>query len=297
MKLHETIPYSLKQLLRTPLKLVLYFALPLLAAAFLCLGLNLYQYASDNLDAVYNAFDIVAVPSFKGNINSSGEICDDINDPDYIGLFSCEAKDYDLSALTALDGVVSYDIRNQFGAYVSNGGAKLCRAAHKWNVYENDMASVVCFSTAISEPSICNANSGVKFPAHIKWAAANQSDSPASVVKTFGMVNNTEQTFILEPGKDYIALLNRWDGLGTDIYHLKDYSEDPEAGSFFMSRRRVNTYTGKRALLPSWRHLMSFPLWMFRFRHWWNIMMAFGRRSRGTISARRQKRWSIPAMP
>ena len=63
MKLHETIPYSLKQLLRTPMKIVLYFVLPLLAAAFLCLGLNLYQYASSNLNAVYTTFDVTAPAS------------------------------------------------------------------------------------------------------------------------------------------------------------------------------------------------------------------------------------------
>lgn len=125
MKLHETIPYSLKQLLRTPMKIVLYFVLPLLAAAFLCLGLNLYQYASSNLNAVYTTFDVTAVPSFKANIDSYGKLCDTTANTDYVGFFSCEAKDYDILPLTRLEGVTDYDIRNRFGAYVSNASAKM----------------------------------------------------------------------------------------------------------------------------------------------------------------------------
>lgn len=84
------------------------------------MGLKLYQYASDNLDAVYNAFDNTAIPDFKGNINSVGELCEDIKSNDYIGYYSCQAENYDLIPLTQLEGVIDYDIRNQFGTFMAN---------------------------------------------------------------------------------------------------------------------------------------------------------------------------------
>ncbi len=182
MRRTNLVSFSLKQLFRTPLKLVLYFVLPALVAAFLCLGLNLYQYASDNLDAVYNAFEIVAVPDFTANINSQGALCDDMTAEDYVGFFSCEAENYDLTPLTQLEGVTGYDVRNQFGAYVSGEGAKMFQHVNFWNFFENYRASVICFSVASSEPRIFEAGTSIDLPAYVKWAAADESDAPEAVL-------------------------------------------------------------------------------------------------------------------
>ena len=50
------------------------------------------------------------------------------------------------------------------------------------------------------------------------------------------MANRTEQTFILEPGKEYIALLDRWHGLGTDVYHLLDLNDESASSFFYVSK-------------------------------------------------------------
>ncbi len=242
MKLRNLTHFSFKQLLRTPIKLVLYIMLPALVSAFLCLGLNLRQYAADNLDAVYNAFEIVAVPDFTANINSQGALCDDMTAEDYVGFFSCEAENYDLTQLSQLEGVTNYDVRNQFGAYVANEGAKLYQNTWCWNIHENYRAAVFCFSIAKSEPCVFEAKTSIELPVYVKWAAADDSDAPESVLRNLGMANNTEQTFILEPGKEYIALLNRWHGLGTDVYHLADLKDEAVSSFFYVSKNGEYVY-------------------------------------------------------
>ncbi len=235
MKLHETIPYSLKQLLRTPMKIVLYFVLPLLVAAFLCLGLNLYQYASSNLNAVYTAFDVTALPSFRGNLNTYGELCEDLADPEYAGYFLCEAENYDLTPLTQLEGVMDYDIRNQFGAYVSNASAKLFSVNASWagNAYGN--ATVICFTLATSQETVIPKREGkvlgqANIPVYVKWAAARVSDSPESVVQTLTIRNGYEREFVLEPEKEYVAILGEMHNTAYDMYHLPQiFSSIPAA--------------------------------------------------------------------
>ena len=223
MKLHETIPYSLKQLFRTPVKLVLYFALPALVGAFLCLGLNLYQYADRNLNAIYNAFDIIAIPDFKGNINTRGELCEDTTASDYVGYYACEAEDYDITPLTQLDGVTSYDIRNQFGAYVTGASSALQQMTiHLSFQYEYYHSIVICFTPAKSEPCILEPYEEVNMPVYIRWAAARDSDSPESVTKVLVFHNGTKETYTFEPGKDYIAVLTWQHGSGKDVYHISE---------------------------------------------------------------------------
>ncbi len=257
--------FSMKQFLRTPGKMSLHFALFAATAMFLCLGLNLHQYAAENLDAVYNAFDITAVPDFKGNINSVGEMCEDINSNDYIGYYSCQAENYDLLPLTQLEGVIDYDIRNQFGAYVSNASAKMFRACTNFSIKEYNRAKVICFTPASSQGATIPTKGDAYIPVYVKWAAARESDSPESVIQQLKIRNYYEQEYTLEPGKEYIAVLGYFCGAGEDVYHLTD---DPEGNVRF----RVSS-NGVYYMEDTWHSRLPFSWFTENYDGFWQTEM------------------------
>ena len=213
---------SWKQLLRTPLKLVLYFALPALVGAFLCLGLNLYQYASANLSAVYTAFSVTAIPDFKGTINSDGELYGRSINDDLIGYYACEAENYDITPLTQLEGVIDYDVRNQFGAYIANASSALARASIRNSGNDGMSSTVISFVLAGNETFTIPKSEKVNIPAYVNWAAGNDSDASPSVQRSLTVHNITEQEYTLEPATEYIMILTD-QTLGWELYHLAEY--------------------------------------------------------------------------
>ena len=63
---------SLKQTLRTPIKLLSYFLVNALAAALLCVGLNMERSAQYNLSAAEKCFTTIAVPTFYADSTVDG---------------------------------------------------------------------------------------------------------------------------------------------------------------------------------------------------------------------------------
>ena len=76
---------SLKQTMRTPVKLVAYFLITALVVAFLCVGLNLRKQSEINIAAADAAFTTVAIPDFKAHMDYKGNLCTDTSFFDYEG--------------------------------------------------------------------------------------------------------------------------------------------------------------------------------------------------------------------
>ena len=74
---------SLKQTLRTPVKLVAYFLITALVAAFLCVGLNLYQKSEENIVAAEDCFTTIAMPEAYAEMTRGGTLMREFTEEDY----------------------------------------------------------------------------------------------------------------------------------------------------------------------------------------------------------------------
>ena len=57
---------SFRQARRAPVRMILCFVLMALVCAFLTLGLNLRTSTQQNLEAIYDSYEVIAVPFFQG---------------------------------------------------------------------------------------------------------------------------------------------------------------------------------------------------------------------------------------
>lgn len=108
---------SLRQTLRTPVRSIAVLLVAALLCALLTVGLNLRSSAEQGLDQIRGAFDVVAYPSFHGDINALGQLASP-TDPDYIGYLPCAAPDYDWSPILEAPGVKDVETWGRYGAYV-----------------------------------------------------------------------------------------------------------------------------------------------------------------------------------
>ena len=129
---------SLKQTLRMPVKLLSYFLVNALAAALLCVGLNMERSAQDNLAAAEDCFTTIAVPE----IWKLKSLLPDLTAEELIEYWNPETNtievppekmkavplpdwateaEYDLAPLRDAPGVMRIDLRGRFGAYVNTG--------------------------------------------------------------------------------------------------------------------------------------------------------------------------------
>ena len=110
---------SFRQARRAPVRMILCFVLMALVCAFLTLGLNLRASTEQNLKDIYDSYEVIAVPSFQAYVNRRGKLAEMGS---HEGYWPCAAEDYDLTPILNAAGVERVDVRNRFGAYVSNAG-------------------------------------------------------------------------------------------------------------------------------------------------------------------------------
>ena len=145
---------SLKQTLRTPVKLVAYFLITALVAAFLCVGLNLYQKSEENIAAAEDCFTTIAVPEAYAEMTRGGTLMREFTEEDYApflltdeqianmglpagtkayGSFPPELQpagytvayptetELEFEKLEEPDGIMQAELGGRFGAMVKNG--------------------------------------------------------------------------------------------------------------------------------------------------------------------------------
>ena len=128
---------SLKQTLRTPVKLIAYFLVTALAAASFCVGLNQETSAQNNFAAAEESFTTVAVPTLYADSTPDGYLYHALEPEEfqkliskytmkymprkyfYSGYKAVASSEYDLSSIRSAIGVESIDVCGRFGAYVN----------------------------------------------------------------------------------------------------------------------------------------------------------------------------------
>ena len=220
---------SLKQTLRTPVKLIAYFLVTAFVTAFLCVGLNLRTHSKANIAAADAAFTTIAIPEFQAHLDYEGKLCREITSPLYEAYGPCPAPEYDLSPIRNAPGVEQIDVRGCFGARV-NGTEPLQR-------YQSDFMEagifedVITFTINAEEPviiypmlpqmlsiTVLSSAAGVEpeaFMNPLELTSSIQShmlqDMPfpgqaAQPSPPFEMgTEEGDGSFYLEPGKKYIA--------------------------------------------------------------------------------------------
>lgn len=197
---------SMRQARRAPVRMILCFALMALVCAFLTLGLNLRASTEQNLESIYDSYEVIAVPSFQGYVTRRGLPAET---GDHAGYWPCAAEDYDLTPILNAAGVKSIDVRNRFGAYVRNEGFE--RGAAYSTPRARRMNDVIRFIYQGSEPvtlQVLNRQYETEkytdLPLKVLWSASGypvETAYPESIPT--GLISGMPVT--LEPGKEYIA--------------------------------------------------------------------------------------------
>lgn len=231
---------GIRQSFRAPVRLIASFLVMVLVCAFLTVGLNLRKTALNNLQLLNEEFDVVAIPTFKGSVDSEGRLTTDTKG-DYQGFMTIPAHGFDLSVFENTAGVKDVLVHRQFGAYLPNVTDLLPGDAGTRNNRD-----VFIFTYLGEEPmTISKGRSSKNAPVpeiSLDWSARGYDQLPVGIVDRpgredkgigffssvdFYLLNSRwpevledlgleemwpvaetgfrEQTFILQPGMRYIA--------------------------------------------------------------------------------------------
>ena len=238
---------SLKQLFRAPVKLIVYFLIAALAAALLCVGLNLEANAQRNVAAAEACFTTVAIPEVWGNMNAAGTLQQGFTQEDYAPYLDdplslppemifrgyvpalIPETEYDLTSIREASGVEGIDVRGRFGARV-NGGNNLLYGLDP-NCYpcaEDVIVFAVNAPETLTVPTVAGrlgVIEGTVIPLTVEFSAnplfrygdtlalINQIDADmlldeAGMPQAFALGTEAgDGSFYLEPGKRYIATI------------------------------------------------------------------------------------------
>lgn len=248
---------GIRQIFRAPVRLIASFLVVALVCAFLTVGINLRQNARDNLQLLNEEFDVVAIPTFKGSVDSAGRLTADTKGG-YQGYMTVPAYDFDLSVFEGATGVKDVLVHRQFGAWLPNVTDLLPGDAGTRNDHD-----VFIFTYLGEQPmAIGEGKSSSDAPVpeiSLDWSARGYDglpvhifDHPRRADTGIGFYNNVdyyllnmrwpevlaelgleemwpaadtgfrEQTFVLQPGQQYIAcgewmLTRHYDGNGNYV--------------------------------------------------------------------------------
>lgn len=108
----------LRQMLRKPMRTLLYVLVLILLTAFFCMSLNLYNNSQHNIELAADTYTTIAVMELYADVDSYGNLIEDISTAeDYAGYHSLTVSDYDLTPIVNAPSVIKYDLRARYGAY------------------------------------------------------------------------------------------------------------------------------------------------------------------------------------
>lgn len=221
------VKVSFRQCIRTPLRLVSNFLVMTLVCAFLSVSLNLRQTAHSNIQLLNEEFDVVAIPTFKGLVNASGQLVQDTSG--YYRYKEAQAEDFDLSILRDAPGVKNVLIHKQLGAYLNSD-----ESLYPGSSTVRNTDDVFIFTYNGTEPATFATRKQQAAKITLEWSARGYHELPTvrSTLKIYNTVGpyevqyrwpeviadlgladmwpeNEEGTqtgaFILQPGQRYIA--------------------------------------------------------------------------------------------
>lgn len=198
---------SFRQARRAPVRMILCFVLMALVCTFLTLGLNLRTSTQQNLEAIYDSYEVIAVPFFQGYVTRRGKLTEMGS---HEGYWPCAAENYDLTPIQQATGVESVDVRNRFGAYVSNKGFE--RGLGVSRPRTRSLQDVIRFVYDGEEPLTLDIverrdhDSMTTLRLTVTWSASGYSLEKA-YPKALPVSKRHGQPITLEPGKEYIATI------------------------------------------------------------------------------------------
>ncbi|MBR5536587.1 MAG: ABC transporter permease [Clostridia bacterium] len=242
---------SMRQARRAPVRMILCFALMALVCAFLTLGLNLRASTEKNLEAIYDSYEVIAVPSFQGYVTRRGLPADM---GDHAGYWPCAAEDYDLTPILNAAGVKSIDVRNRFGAYVHNEGFERGAAYSKPHAkgFEDVIRFVFNGTESVTLESIEHYDSEAMttLPLTVTWSAAGYPVSH-TYATSLPVAKHSGSAITLDPGKEYIATVN------AGSYRLGDTTDKTKVYSLWLDisshQKELYAYYDGGAHWESWR--------------------------------------------
>jgi ABC-type antimicrobial peptide transport system permease subunit len=107
----------LKQTRRSTKRLALQLVLLCAVTVFFVVSLNLYCNSRSNLLAVEDAYKTIATMEIYGDVNKKGELVNP-GDETFVGRYLLSPEDFDLSTVLNLPGVIGYDLRPRYVAYL-----------------------------------------------------------------------------------------------------------------------------------------------------------------------------------
>ncbi len=99
-------------------KTILYLLLLVVATAFFAASVNLYQNSITNLEKAEDTYSTLVVTELYGEIDKYGNIVER-NSEEHIGYRSVAVDGYDFSKIIDSEAIESWDIRTQYGAYIT----------------------------------------------------------------------------------------------------------------------------------------------------------------------------------
>ena len=112
-----SIRIFLKQTCRSTKRLVLQLVLLCTTVTFFVVSLNLYANSRQNLIAVESAYTTMATMEIYGDVNATGDLVNPSVE-DYVGRYLLSPDDFDLASILELPGVIGYDLRQRYAAYL-----------------------------------------------------------------------------------------------------------------------------------------------------------------------------------
>ncbi len=220
---------SIRQGRRAAVRIILCFLLMALVCAFLTIGLNLRASTEQNLAAIYESYEVIAVPDFQAYVTRSGKLATAGN---HAGYWPCEAVDYDLTPILQATGVESIDVRNRFGAYVGNEGFERGFTYAVAPLHYSDVIRFVYEGAQSVQLSSEQSDPLPQFPIRVVWSAAGipVENYPINVELEFD--RHVDVDILLEPGETYIASLDsNYYSFGATVekVHIKNFRLDVSA--------------------------------------------------------------------
>jgi len=229
---------GIKQSFRAPVRMLAVLLIATLICGFLSIGLNLRQAAQENIQLLKEEFDVVALPTFRGSLDYSGNLTLDTTGR-YAGFLMTYAQNFDKSVFENATGVKDVLIHKQVGVFVEgdqvlpgsvsrrnnhdvfiftytgNKPAEIGRKPTETSMYVN--SNTITFDWSARGFDTCAiTKEGLNITHRIELRLTRQHWAETGIYQELGvdeMWPEDEEgkktgTFILQPGQQYIACGN-----------------------------------------------------------------------------------------
>ena len=88
-----------------------------IVTAFLVMSLNLYHNGCQNLEQAEDTYSTIAIVELYGDVNRCGELTPPGSN-DHKGYLSVAVDGYDIDEIVNVRGVIGYDLRAKYAAYI-----------------------------------------------------------------------------------------------------------------------------------------------------------------------------------